>query len=79
MKSILSAAALLAVVALNAGCAAPAGDEKAVEPRAPREYRTGSNMPIREPSKPMTEAEREKEQQKMREIQQSGRGLPVTN
>ena len=79
MKSIASAAALVAVVALTAGCAATTDDGKPVEPRQPREYRTGSNMPVREPSKPMTQEERDKEQQKLREMQQSsGRAAGAT-
>lgn len=50
MTSIATASLALAVAALTAGCAAdshPAASGS--EPRVAPEYRTGSNIPVREP------------------------------
>lgn len=47
-SSLATASLALVVAALAAGCAA---ESQAVsnEPAAPREYRTGSNIPVHEP------------------------------
>jgi hypothetical protein len=39
----------LVIAALGAGCAADPQATAASEAKAPREYRTGSNIPVREP------------------------------
>jgi len=49
MTSIATASLALAVAALAAGCAADSSTASGNEPMAPREYRTGSNIPVREP------------------------------
>jgi type IV pilus biogenesis protein CpaD/CtpE len=49
MTSIVTASLALAVAALAAGCAADAQTAPGNEPMAPREYRTGSNIAVREP------------------------------
>ncbi len=50
-SSIATVSLALVVAALAAGCAAdsqPASSSRS-EPKAPPEYRTGSNIPVREP------------------------------
>jgi len=49
MTSIPTTALVLAVAALAAGCAADSQTAPSSEPRATLEYRTGSNIPVREP------------------------------
>jgi hypothetical protein len=49
MTSITTSALLLAVAGFGAGCAAESQTAPSNEPRAPLEYRTGSNIPVREP------------------------------
>jgi len=49
MTSIVTASLALAVAALAAGCAADFQTASGNEPMAPREYRTGSNIAVREP------------------------------
>jgi hypothetical protein len=49
MTSIATASLALVVAALAAGCATDSQTPSSNEPQAPREYRTGSNIPVREP------------------------------
>jgi len=49
MTSIGTASLLLAVAAVAAGCAVESQTAPGNEPRATLEYRTGSNIPVREP------------------------------
>ncbi|HEV7575310.1 MAG TPA: hypothetical protein VGO85_04665 [Caldimonas sp.] len=50
MTAIAPLALVLVIAALGAGCAAdPQGATATSEAKAPREYRTGSNIPVREP------------------------------
>ncbi len=63
MKSILP---LLALLGAFAGCAAtdaPAGSQPAPEPR---QYRTGSNIPVKD-TVPLTPEEKEKQRQDARD------------
>lgn len=46
--SIITVSLALVAAALAAGCAADSQTTSS-EPKAPREYRTGSNIPVREP------------------------------
>jgi hypothetical protein len=48
MTSIRTIALLLAVAGLAAGCAADSQTAPSNEPKATLEYRTGSNIPVRE-------------------------------
>ena len=47
--SIITVSLALVAAALAAGCAADS-QTTSIEPKAPREYRTGSNIPVRERS-----------------------------
>ena len=49
MTSIATVSLALVVAALAAGCAADSQTAPGNEPRATHEYRTGSNIPVREP------------------------------
>lgn len=49
MTSIATASLTLVLAALAAGCAADSQTAPSSEPRATLEYRTGSNIPVREP------------------------------
>ena len=49
MTSLATTSLALVVAALAAGCAAESQPTSSSEPRAPREYRTGSNIPVHEP------------------------------
>ena len=49
MTSIATVSLTLVVAALAAGCAADSQTASGSEPRATQEYRTGSNIPVREP------------------------------
>jgi hypothetical protein len=60
----------LVVATLAAACAA-VDDKTPVEPRAPREYRTGSNIPVRQ-SRPATEEERARTAEQMSELRRGG-------
>jgi type IV pilus biogenesis protein CpaD/CtpE len=70
MTSIIRLSLALAAVALAAGCASDpqpvSGDAK-----APLEYRTGSNIPVRG-SRPTTEAERARAQADLEELRRAG-------
>ena len=64
MKLISSALALAIGASVLAGCAStdPAPGDASAD-KSPRVYRTGSNIPVKDTSAPMTEAEREKMRQ----------------
>jgi len=64
---------LVAVVAAVLATACAAVDDKApvTEPKAPREYRTGSNIPVKEP-KTTTDEERTQAAEQLRQMQQGG-------
>jgi len=64
---------LVAVVAAVLASACAAVDDKApvTEPKAPREYRTGSNIPVKEP-KTTTDEERTQAAEQLRQMQQGG-------
>ncbi len=49
MTSIATVSLTLALAALAAGCAADSQTAPGSESRATHEYRTGSNIPVREP------------------------------
>ena len=49
MTSIATASLALVVAALAAGCATDSTTATSNEVKAPAEYRTGSNIPVREP------------------------------
>ena len=64
---------LVAVVAAVLATACAEVDDKApvTEPKAPREYRTGSNIPVKEP-KTTTDEERTQAAEQLRQMQQGG-------
>ena len=49
MTSLATTSLALVVAALAAGCAADSQTASSNEPTSTREYRTGSNIPVREP------------------------------
>ena len=63
----------LAVVAITlaAGCASVDDKTATTEPKPQREYRTGSNIPVRE-SKPASDEERARAAEQARQTQQAG-------
>lgn len=63
----------VAVVAavLATACAAVDGTAPVTESKAPREYRTGSNIPVKEP-KATTEEDRARAAEQLRQMQQGG-------
>jgi hypothetical protein len=69
MKSALvwSAALLVAAVAGRAGVEA----ESPSEAKAPRDYRTGSNLPVRDGLPAATEADREQAAEQVRALQRT--------
>jgi len=73
-------AAVIAAVLVTA-CAAVDDPAQVAEPKAQREYRTGSNIPVRDPSanpkattdaKTPTDEERARTAEQMRQLQQGG-------
>ncbi len=72
----LVSSCLVAVVAAVLATACAAVDDKApvAEPKAPPEYRTGSNIPVKEPkaSKATTDEERAQAAEQLRQMQQGG-------
>jgi hypothetical protein len=63
----------VAVIAAVLATACAAVDDKAPveEPKPPREYRTGSNIPVKEP-KATTEEDRARAADQLRQMQQGG-------
>jgi hypothetical protein len=62
--------ALIAAV-LAVACAAVDDKASAAEPKAQREYRTGSNIPVKDP-RPTTDDERARAAEQLRQMQQGG-------
>ena len=60
-----------------AGCAGL--DDKAGEVKAPREYRTGTNIPVKESAQPATPKERERALEAVRALQRTGSSGPPKN
>jgi hypothetical protein len=71
MKSVLVLSTALLGVVVTAGCTA-VDDKGSGEPKAPREYRTGSNIPVKDPTLPATDADREKAIDQVRTLQRTG-------
>jgi len=67
MTSRLSSTALVFAALATAGCASADQPAEAKAPAVEREYRTGSNIPLRSPP-PLTKEERERQAE-------AGRGL----
>ncbi len=63
------APALLA--AALAGCAAGGAPFDAAAVKAPREYRTGSNLPVRDPAPAPSAADRERAAEEVRALQKT--------
>ena len=59
-----------AVAALTSGCAG--FDDKTTEVKAPREYRTGTNIPVKDSGPPATPEERERALEAVRALQRTG-------
>ena len=72
MKLPLSALALACTFAALSGCAAPdsANSTTAATEKAPKVYRTGSNIPVKDDTPPMSDADRERVRQEI--LNQSG-------
>ena len=70
MTAIAPASLLLVIAALASGCASDP-QASAKEPKEQPEYRTGSNLPVRN-TRPTTEAERERAKADLEEIRRSG-------
>jgi len=75
MKTFVPLALCLVVGALAAGCAA-SGEPNVGAAKATREYRTGSNIPVRD--SPMTEEERQRAIEQASELRRNqSTGRPV--
>lgn len=75
MQSALTLRALMlgsALVAVASGCASVEDSKDIAEARAPREYRTGSNLPVRDPTPSATEQERQRAADEIRALQRTG-------
>lgn len=62
----------IALAALSGGCANVDADRAAPEAKAQREYRTGSNIPVKGENAPATPEERERAAEQIRAIQRTG-------
>ncbi len=60
----------LACIAVLGACAA-ADESTPPSQRPAREYRTGSNIPVKDPAPPLTDEERRRQQDEIRRIQNS--------
>ncbi len=58
-----------AIAALTSGCAG--FDENTTEVKAPREYRTGTNIPVKDSAPPATPEERERTLEAIRAMQRT--------
>ena len=77
MKPVIVLSLVAFAVALVGGCATAEDSKNVAEPKAPRHYRTGSNIPVKEAERPpMTEEERQRAVESMR---RAGRPIPPTN
>ena len=77
MKSALTLPAAVlgaALAALASGCAG--FDDKTAEAKAPREYRTGSNIPVKDSAPAATAEERERAAEAIRSLQRTGSSGP---
>jgi hypothetical protein len=74
MKTFVASLALVLEASLIAGCAGTPGDPRTEAP-APKVYRTGSNIPVKDDSPPMTPEERQRAMDQVRAATQtSGSG-----
>ena len=73
MKSFLPliACAAAAAAMLFSGCAG-IDDKSATEAKPAREFRTGSNIPVKDPAPPATPEERERTAEQIRALQRVG-------
>ncbi len=71
--SALTAGAAAALTVLLAGCAST-DDKSAPEPKPTREFRTGSNIPVKDPAQPTTQEERDRTAEQIRALQRTGGG-----
>lgn len=71
--SSLSACAAAVVVMIFSGCAS-IDDKAAPEVKPTREFRTGSNIPVKDSAPPATPEERERTAEQIRSIQRTGSG-----
>ena len=71
MALVFARFAALVVAVLATACAAVDDKAQVAEPKAPREYRTGSNIPVKEP-RATTDEERAQTAEQMRQMQQGG-------
>ncbi len=76
MKSALALCSVVLGATLAAGCAG-VDDKTATEAKAPREYRTGSNIPVKDPTPAATPEERERALEEIRRIQRTGSSGPA--
>lgn len=61
-----------AFVALVCACAVVDDGKSTAEAKAPREYRTGSNIPTKDTNPPATNEERERAAEQIRALQRTG-------
>jgi len=74
MKPAIALSLVAFAAALAGGCATVDDSKNATEPKAPRHFRTGSNIPVKEAEPPpMTEEERQRAVENMR---RAGRPIP---
>ena len=75
MKSALTLPAVVlgaTLAALASGCAGVDDGKSSAEAKAPREYRTGSNIPVKDAAAPATAEERERAAEQIRSLQRTG-------
>jgi len=71
MTSLVTRSLALVLAALASACAVDSGTAPSNEPSPTREYRTGSNIPVKEP-KTTTDEERTQAAEQLRQMQQGG-------
>lgn len=72
MKVRLAVSAAFVAACLATGCASMADPAAPAEAKPTREYRTGSNIPVKDPAPPATDAERERAAEAIRGLQRTG-------
>ena len=70
-RTVLSFAAALAAGLLSTACATADDPSRPVERRPAGEIRTGSNIPVRDKTPPLTEEQRQRQAEELRRVQQN--------
>jgi hypothetical protein len=78
MKASIASLSLSLAAAALAGCAGPEVADAGKEVRAPRVYRTGSNIPVKDAPEPATELEHRRLIDRMNSMSRGGRPVGGT-